>query len=89
MDIFNHAVIYPQLSDQTRFRLNKINKIEDYSIAKIREREARSKSLSVYIVSINLIRSQLLYLQQLVEYLLLLSPLGAPIEKAKAIFSFV
>ena len=35
--------MYPNLSDQTQFRLNKVNKIKDYFIAKIREKEATSK----------------------------------------------
>ena len=34
VDISNYAVIYLQLSDQTPFRLNKTNKIEDYSTQK-------------------------------------------------------
>ena len=41
--------IYPNLSDQQQFRLNKINAINYYFIAKIKERELMSKSLSKYI----------------------------------------
>ena len=37
--------MYPNLSNQTQFRLNKINEIKDYFIAEIREREAMSKTL--------------------------------------------
>ena len=39
------------LSDQQQFRLNKINEIKDYFIAKIKERELMSKKLSKYISS--------------------------------------
>ena len=31
--------MYPNLNDQQQFRLNKINKIKEYFIAKIREEE--------------------------------------------------
>ena len=38
------------LNDQTKFRLNEINKIKDYFNSEIKEREAISKKLSKYIV---------------------------------------
>ena len=46
--------IYPSLnatplSDQQQFRLNKINEIKGYFVAKIKERELMSKRLSKYI----------------------------------------
>ena len=37
------------LNDQQHFRLNKINKIKDYFVAEIKERELMSKRLSKYI----------------------------------------
>ena len=48
--------MYPNLSatplnDQQQFRLNKINEIKDYFVAKIKEREPVSKRLSNYIAS--------------------------------------
>ena len=43
--------MYPNLNDQQQFRLNKINDVKDYFIAKIRERELMSKKLSKYIAS--------------------------------------
>ena len=39
------------LNDQQECRLNKINKIKDYFVAEIQERELMSKSLSKYIAS--------------------------------------
>ena len=39
------------LSDQQQFRLNKINEINDYFVAEIKERELMSKRLSKYIAS--------------------------------------
>ena len=43
--------IYPNLNDQQQFRLNIINEIKDYFVAKIKERELISKRLSKYIAS--------------------------------------
>ena len=37
------------LSDQQKFRLNKINEIKDYFVGETKERELRSKRLSKYI----------------------------------------
>ena len=39
----------PNLSDDQQFRLNKINKIRDYFVAEIKDRELMSKKLSKYI----------------------------------------
>ena len=48
--------MYPKLSatllnNEQYFRQNKINKIKDYSVAEIQERELMSKRLSKYIAS--------------------------------------
>ena len=43
--------MYPNLNDQQQFRLNKTNEVNDFFIAKIRERELISKSPSKYIAS--------------------------------------
>ena len=42
-----------QLSDQTKFRLNEINKIKEYFESGIKERKAIIKKLSKYIASFN------------------------------------
>ena len=39
------------LNDQTKFRLNDINKIKDYFNSEIRERKTISKKLSKYIAA--------------------------------------
>ena len=50
----NNVSMYPNLSlnlsDDQQLRLNKINKIRDYFVAEIKERESMSKRLSKYIV---------------------------------------
>ena len=43
--------IYSNLSDQTKIRLNEINKIKDYLNSKIQERKIMSKKLSKYIAA--------------------------------------
>ena len=45
--------IYPNISNEQQFRLNKINEIKDYFLAEIRERELISKNLSKYIASLD------------------------------------
>ena len=56
MDDFSKTLnIYPKLatniSNEQKFRLNKINEIKDYFLAEIRERELTSKNLSKHIAS--------------------------------------
>ena len=41
--------MYPNLSNQTQFTLNKMNEIKDYFMAEIRKIEAMNKGLSKYI----------------------------------------
>ena len=43
--------MYLNLSDQTQFRLNKINKIKGHFIARNRKRETMSKRISKYIAA--------------------------------------
>ena len=54
--------MYPNISNDQQFRLNKINEIKDYFIAEIRERELMSKNLSKYITSFDYLDKSLLYL---------------------------
>ena len=44
-------LIYPNLTNEHQFKLNKINEIKEYFNAEIRERELMSKRLSKYIAS--------------------------------------
>ena len=41
------------VSNKQQFRLNKINEIKDYFLAKIREKELLSKNISKYISSLD------------------------------------
>ena len=53
--------MYPNLnatlSNDQQFRLNKINKVKDYFIAEIKERELMSKRLSKYIAFLTILKS--------------------------------
>ena len=49
-------------SDQTKFRLNEINKIKDYFISEIQERKTMSKKVSKYIAAFDYIDKTLVVL---------------------------
>ena len=46
-----HPILSANISNEQQLRLNKINKIKYYLLAKIREKELISKNLSKYIAS--------------------------------------
>ena len=50
------------LNDKTLFRLNKINKIEDYFSTEVKEREAMSKQLNKYIAAFDYLDKTLIVL---------------------------
>ena len=45
------TLVNTHLSDQTKFRLNEINKMKNYFNLEIQERKTMSKNLSKYIVA--------------------------------------
>ena len=45
------CLVHPDLNNQTQFILNKINEINNYFIAEIKERELIIKRLSKYIAA--------------------------------------
>lgn len=57
-----------KLSNQTQFKLNRINEIKYYFIAKIREREAASKVFSKYIATFDNFNKILFYQYQVVVF---------------------
>ena len=62
------------LTNQTKFRLNEISKIENYFNQEIKERKLNSKKLSKYVAAFDYIDKTLIvfFLQQVMEYLLFL-----------------
>ena len=81
----------PNLGDQTDFRLNGINEIKDYFIAKTRGRELKSKRLSKYIAAFHYVDKSLVILSATsggVSIALFTSLIGASVGLASASFSF-
>ena len=64
--------MYSNLSNQTQFRLNKINKVKDYFMAEICERVAMSKRLTKYITTFDYFDKVLLVLSATIGGYLLL-----------------
>ena len=60
MNKLNSAEI--PLSDQTKFRLNEINKIKDYFNSEIQERKTMSEKFSKYIAAFDYIDKTLIVL---------------------------
>ena len=78
------------LSHQQQFRLNKINEIKDYFVAKIKERELMSKRLSKYIASLDHFNKSLIVLSITTGSISIASfatVIGAPVGIISASFS--
>ena len=54
--------MYPKISNDQQFRLNKINEIKDQFIAEIKKRKVISKSLNKYIASFEYLDKSLIVL---------------------------
>ena len=86
---------YPNLSatplnDQQQFRLNEINKIKDYFVAEIKERELMSKRLSKYIASFDYFDKSLIVLSVTTGSISIASfatVIGAPVGIVSASFT--
>ena len=90
----NSHNIYPNLnatpSNEWQFRLNKINKIKDYFIDEIRERQLMSKRLSKYIASFDYFDKSLIALSSATGSISIASfatVIGAPVGMMSASFS--
>ena len=60
--------IYPNLNGKQQLKLSKINKVKDYFITEIRERELISKRLSKCIASSDYFDQSIIYLRQMDFY---------------------
>ena len=82
--------MYPNISNDQQFRLNKINEIKDYFIAEIKERELMSKRLSKYIASFDYFDKSLIVLYVTTGSTSIASfatVIGAPVGMTSAICS--
>ena len=85
-------IINSNLRNQTKFRLNEINKIKDYFNSEIQERKAISKKLSKYIATFDYIDKTLIVLSATsggVSIISFASVIGAPAGIASASFTLV
>ena len=80
------------LSNQTKFRLNEINKIKDYFNSEIQERKTISKKLSKYIAAFHYIDKTLTVLSATsggLSFVSFTSVIGIPAGLASASFTLV
>ena len=82
--------IYPNSNDQ-QFRLNKINDVKDYFIAKFKEGELMSEKLNKYIAFFDYFDKSLIVLSagsSSISTASFATVIGAPVGIASASFSF-
>ena len=90
----NNVSMYPNLSlnlsDDQQFRLNKINKIRDYFVVEVKERESMSKRLSKFIAFFDYFDKSLIILSITTGSVSIASfatVIGAPVGIISASFS--
>ena len=87
-----HEIDKTKLSDQTKFRLYEIKKIENYFINEINERESYSKKLSKYVTIFDYIDKILIVLSATssgVSIISFTSIIGVPAGIASASFTLI
>ena len=87
-----HEIDKTKLSDQTKFRLYEIKKIENYFINEINERESYSKKLNKYVTIFDYIDKILIVLSATTGGISIISfttTIGAPVGKASASFTLI
>ena len=80
------------LTDQTKFRLNEIAKIENYFNSEINQRKTCSKELSKYVAAFDDIDKVLVVLSAMTGEVCIISPVsfvGAPVGIAGASFTLI
>ena len=87
-----HEIDKTKLSDQTKFRLYEIKKIENYFINEINERESYSKKLSKYVTIFDYIDKILIVLSVSISGISIISfgsTIGVPSGIASACFTLI
>ena len=87
-----HEIDKTKLSDQTKFRLYEIKKIENYFINEINETKSYSKKLSKHVTTFDYIDKVLVILSATtggVSIISFISIIGAPVGIASASFTLV
>ena len=86
------AVDKTDLSEQTKFRLDEISKIENYFIEEINQRKSCSQKLNKYVTTFNCIDKILIVLNTTTEGVSIISftsIIGAPVGIASASFTLI
>ena len=86
------AIEKTNLTNQTKFRLDEISKIENYVIEEINQRKSCSKKLSKYVATFDNIDKSLIVLRATsggLSICLFTSIVGAPIGTASARFTLL
>ena len=86
------AIDKTDLSEQTKFRLDEISKIENYFIEEINQRKSCSKKLSKYVTTFDYIDKILIVLSATssgVSIISFTSIIGAPVGIASASFTLI
>ena len=86
------AIDKTNLTNQTKFRLDEISKIENYFIEEINQRKSCSKKLSKYVAAFDYIDKILIVLSAAtggVRICSFTSVVGAPLEIASATFTLI
>ena len=87
-----HEIDKTKFSDQTKFRLYEIKKIENYFINEINERKSCSKKLSKYVTTFDYIDKILIALSAAtggISIISFTSIIGAPAGIASASFTLI
>ena len=87
-----HEIDKNKLSDQTKFRLYEIKKIENYFINEINETKSCSKKLNRYVTIFDYIDKLLIILSVTtggVSFISFTSVIGAPVGIASARFTLI
>ena len=86
------AIDKTDLSEQTKFRLDEISKIENYFIEEINQRKSCNKKLSKYIAAFDYIDKILIVLSATtggVSIILFTTVVGAPVGIASGSFTLI
>ena len=86
------AIDWTDLSEQTKFRLDQISKIENYFIKEINQRKSCDKKLSKYVTVFDYIDQSLIALSATsggVSIISFTSIVGAPVGIASASFTLI
>ena len=87
-----HEIDKTKLSDQTKFRLYEIKKIENYFINEINEKESCSKKLSKYVTIFDYIEKILIVLSETtggISIIPFTTTIGVPVGIASASFTLI